>query len=389
MKLILKTFLLGIFSFTILVLLAHLPGGQVNAEFDITGYCQPGEELPSAIANLGNFEGSNKDTAESTSKIILSGYDSTHCVSPNLFGDIKINSISLNGNGDVEYNYCNTFNGLVTGADVDDRFVDFCCPSSYPVAFEASLKTAGEDKCCPRGTEEIIFDTVPKCQLGTGERVLPESETNLLKGATLGFTQATKRYYCPEDHCTVQSKDGQDAIITNETTKPGSTQYASVPADIKCLEPGERAFGNFNGAGNICFKNELHTAQEFALIGPQVACEKLEDANQEKNCLECVNKNQLNQGRYVYTALGCVDTERNGFITRVFQLGLGTIPLIAVGRIMYAAVLMQSQDPAKIQEGRDMVVSAMVALVVLALAIPILQFVGINILGLFTGGFLG
>lgn len=92
---------------------------------------------------------------------------------------------------------------------------------------------------------------------------------------------------------------------------------------------------------------------------------------------------------FVYSSIGCVDTRQNEFITRLFQIGFGMLGGFGVLRIMWGAILRQSTDPAKIQEGKDMITSSIWALVTLAVTIPLLRFLGINLLQLLPVNFLG
>ncbi|HRP37222.1 MAG TPA: hypothetical protein PLS50_05420, partial [Candidatus Dojkabacteria bacterium] len=92
---------------------------------------------------------------------------------------------------------------------------------------------------------------------------------------------------------------------------------------------------------------------------------------------------------YVYSSIGCVDTRQNEFITRLFQIGFGMLGGFGVLRIMWGSILRQSTDPAKIQEGKDMITSSIWALITLAVTIPLLRFLGINLLQLLPINFLG
>ena len=111
--------------------------------------------------------------------------------------------------------------------------------------------------------------------------------------------------------------------------------------------------------------------------------------NQKTQCLNCVVKNWTSgtssEDAYRWSSsLGCVDTCMNPFITRLIQIGLGLAGGIAVLRIIQGAFMRQTNDPAKIQEGNEIITSTILALVVLAGALLLLQIIGVNVLGLFT-----
>jgi len=84
------------------------------------------------------------------------------------------------------------------------------------------------------------------------------------------------------------------------------------------------------------------------------------------------------------TALGCVDTRLNPFITRVIQIGLGVGSGIAILRIIQGAFMRQSGDPGKAQEGNEIIISTIMAIAVLAGVLLIFRIIGVDVLGIFT-----
>lgn len=96
------------------------------------------------------------------------------------------------------------------------------------------------------------------------------------------------------------------------------------------------------------------------------------------------------QGR-LFNDLGCVNAaEPNNIINTVLRCALALMSLLVVLRIMQGALYMQSVDgfdPERIKEGRDIIVSALIAILVLILSAVILNFLGINILNLSGQGF--
>lgn len=395
MKSTTKIIITFLFVAPILMLVAYLPGSSIKAGFETTGVCPnaPFTEKPSTIASFGAFAGTNKATAESSAAAILRSYDSLYCANPSAVGTIEINRVRADGDV-IEYEYCKKYDDQVVAAYTDGQYLDFCCPESNPVGFEGPNAVATGDVCCPAGTiaierNGVFSDNI--CKQADGSFRDAANEINTAT-ADFIFKKNTIAYYCPQTHCLAS----QNAPDTNAYAIVAPNPYDSpdkasdmIPADYECFNPGQVVPGSPDPTKNICYENSLYTRSDFAVIGPRINCETLNDDVEQARCEACIEKNQTSPGRFVYSAIGCVDTSQDGFIVRMFQIGLGMIPIIGIGRIMYASILIQSQDPAKIQEGRDMVTSVGVALVVLTLAIPILQFIGINVLGIFTTGFLG
>jgi hypothetical protein len=145
-----------------------------------------------------------------------------------------------------------------------------------------------------------------------------------------------------------------------------STQHAQVLAQGagekggKCIPDG----GNYKcNQGLYCFNDicELETSERVKLKCP---------------------KNEIS------TAIGCVPI---GDITQITQFFLrwavgvaGGIALLLVGLASYQ--IMSSQgDPRRLQGGQELLLSAIGGLIMVILSIYLLRFVGVDLLGLFSG----
>ncbi len=91
---------------------------------------------------------------------------------------------------------------------------------------------------------------------------------------------------------------------------------------------------------------------------------------------------------FTYTALGCIDTSREGITLWIIRFSIGLVMLIDVFRFAQASALIRSGDPEKIKEGQEIVTSAIIAFVLILVAIPLLQFIGIGVLNIFPAGFI-
>ncbi len=118
-------------------------------------------------------------------------------------------------------------------------------------------------------------------------------------------------------------------------------------------------------------------------------CKNLTKEADQENCRECFAKNETgdSSSAFVWSEIGCIDTSQNGFTVRIFQIGFGLYGGIVMVKVGMAALAMQDRDPAKIKEFKEVINAAVWALAALAGAIPILQFLGINVLGIFPSNF--
>lgn len=86
------------------------------------------------------------------------------------------------------------------------------------------------------------------------------------------------------------------------------------------------------------------------------------------------------------TAIGCVPIETLGkfqafFLTWGFGVGGGFVILVFIAAAFQ--IITSSGDPSKLQSGREILISAISGLIMLALSLFILRVIGINVLGLF------
>lgn len=96
------------------------------------------------------------------------------------------------------------------------------------------------------------------------------------------------------------------------------------------------------------------------------------------------------QGRF-YNDLSCVNASTpNSIVNTILRCALAIMALLVVIRIMQGVLYMQQTsgfDPERVQEGRDIIISALVAMLVLILSGVLLNFLGVNILNLGGQGF--
>ena len=108
------------------------------------------------------------------------------------------------------------------------------------------------------------------------------------------------------------------------------------------------------------------------------------DLNDE--CVECIclngNPAAVAQNNRVWTELGCISATTNGVILAITRIFVGIITAVVILRFIQAGFMMNTDDPEKIKEAKAIVVSAITALVFGVMIPIILNFIGIDVLGI-------
>lgn len=88
----------------------------------------------------------------------------------------------------------------------------------------------------------------------------------------------------------------------------------------------------------------------------------------------------------IFTAIGCIPISDSTALTRFFLRWLigigGGIGLLMIGFASFRIATSQG-DPRRLEGGQQLLASAIAGLIMLALAVFLLRFIGINVLGLF------
>lgn len=86
----------------------------------------------------------------------------------------------------------------------------------------------------------------------------------------------------------------------------------------------------------------------------------------------------------VHTGIGDIDTDPAKFVNAILRIAIGMAGGIAFLLIIYGGfrLALSSGDPKAIQEGRDIITSAIVGLIIIVLSVFLLRVIGIDILGL-------
>lgn len=219
------------------------------------------------------------------------------------------------------------------------------------------------------------------------------------------FTKpTTQTWICGNNNCAVNSgsmplPDMYNTPLTSEeiisggvNCIAGSTVGSGGKTSISQYLSNESCTRSDENDKCVCLNGQGISEYYLSLAGETGAeilasCSRL-PSNQVDACTKCIIQNwqgSASTSSYNWSAsLGCIDTRMNPFITRLIQIGLGIGSGLAVIRIIQGAFMRQTNDPAKIQEGNEIITSTVLGLVVLAAAMVLLQIIGVNVLGLFT-----
>lgn len=86
----------------------------------------------------------------------------------------------------------------------------------------------------------------------------------------------------------------------------------------------------------------------------------------------------------INTALGCVSVEGAGFVTALLNFGIGIAGGIAMLLIIFGGfqILTSAGNPERLNEGKELISSAITGLLMIIFSVFLLRIIGINILGI-------
>lgn len=92
----------------------------------------------------------------------------------------------------------------------------------------------------------------------------------------------------------------------------------------------------------------------------------------------------MGTGQGAWTAIGCIPTTTSGFISTILTFGMGIAGGIAFLLILLGAfqIMTSTGNPEQLNEGRELVSSAITGLLLIIFSVFILKVIGINILGI-------
>jgi hypothetical protein len=107
-------------------------------------------------------------------------------------------------------------------------------------------------------------------------------------------------------------------------------------------------------------------------------CNFVTDQQQNGLCTSCENR----QG--IWTAFGCLPTTSGEFVTTLLQFGSGIAGGIAFLLIIIGGfqIVMSAGNPEKLNEGKELITSAIVGLLFIIFSIFLLKLIGVDILAI-------
>ena len=117
----------------------------------------------------------------------------------------------------------------------------------------------------------------------------------------------------------------------------------------------------------------------FAAVAKS-ACDAL-TGEYKSSCISCMGNNDKEA---VWTAIGCLKTSSGEFVTSILAVGSGIAGGIAFLLIIVGGfqIVMSAGNPEKLNEGKELVTSAIVGLLFIIFSVFLLRLIGVDILGI-------
>lgn len=105
--------------------------------------------------------------------------------------------------------------------------------------------------------------------------------------------------------------------------------------------------------------------------------------SQHAACIACTGTDEK-KVEGIWTAVGCIKTEPKSIIEAVVRIGIGIGGGIALLMTLVGGFLITTSqgEPKRLQEGKEMVTSAVIGIIFMLFSVVILQFIGVTILRL-------
>lgn len=140
---------------------------------------------------------------------------------------------------------------------------------------------------------------------------------------------------------------------------------------------------------NICQQEELDSnscPSDCRLTeynpAPYDLCFQVGEENYEA-CNSCIGEPD-NEDRNMWTAFGCIPTSPEGIVANLIRLGLSIAGGIALLFIVFGAFSIATSvgDPQKLQNGQQMITSAVIGILLIVFSVIIMNILGVQILAI-------
>lgn len=94
--------------------------------------------------------------------------------------------------------------------------------------------------------------------------------------------------------------------------------------------------------------------------------------------------NIFGAGGCIQTAIGCINPSPGGLFAKFFSIGIGIAGGIAFLLIVFGGfqIITSAGNPERLNEGKEIVTSAIAGLLMIIFSVFLLKIIGVNILGL-------
>lgn len=156
----------------------------------------------------------------------------------------------------------------------------------------------------------------------------------------------------------------------NKKTYCASPLVVSLePGKVTPIQPGQQSASDPCGGAE---KDALKSCKQC------LGCPNVDDGNPPDQS-KCINI-----GSKSWTALGCVSTDPEGFVGQILPGAIGVGGGIAFLIMLFGifTVIMSSGNPEKLNQGKEMIVSALAGLLMILFSVFLLKVIGVDILGI-------
>jgi len=130
-------------------------------------------------------------------------------------------------------------------------------------------------------------------------------------------------------------------------------------------------------------KSECNAAWEKiqqGILPENDLCDSIRDVNLQADCIKCVG---------VWSAIGCITIDMNNpdpnkLLKTILQVGIGIAGGIAFLLILFGGlqIMTSAGNPERLNAGKELVSSAIVGLLLILFSVFLLQFIGVQIIGI-------
>jgi len=159
------------------------------------------------------------------------------------------------------------------------------------------------------------------------------------------------------------------------TCRPINSQFPSCPGESKICNSTDSS-----GRKYCCDQETECPSNTSASVNAQMlkVCDFAGD--KKSKCEACFEKDPPE----AWTAIGCIPTDPQAFLTKFLNLGIGLAGGIAFLLILFGglSIMTSSGNPEKLAAGKELVGSAIAGLLLIIFSLFLLQLIGYNILGI-------